>query len=88
VKNVAAAIRIKLGQIVGLLSDREPAADYPPGRCTCDQMEKLARAFCGRVLDPLENAGGDNPPDATTIHAQNSDDLVCHGRPLRNNGHC
>ena len=81
-KDVAALRRVKIAHLAGRLADRQTAADDPAGRGAGDHVEQFARRLAGRLLDALQNAGRDDPPDAAAVDAQNPDGFLCHGALL------
>ena len=78
---LAALRRVKIAHLAGRLADRQTAADDAAGRGAGDHVEQFARRLAGRLLDALQNAGRDDPPDAAAVDAQDADDFLGHGVP-------
>src|SRR5437868_14741138 len=79
-EDLSSTIGIKLGYFAGWFFLRESAAQNASGRGASDQVKESARRLPGALLDLLQEPRGYDPSDPTTVHTQNSDDLVCHAQ--------
>jgi hypothetical protein len=78
VEDFSSTLGIEVGYLAGRFSFRESTAQDTSGRGAGHEVKESACRFPGFLLDALKKSGGNDSPDATTIHAQNADNLVCH----------